>query len=62
MLLGDHSHFGPLLCLLINPLVPLTYAGFQGAPLVLYMRPASSVAYRVKGPYVSGQSAAVESR
>ena len=44
MLFGDHSHFGPLLCLLISPWVPLTKAGLHGAPLVLYMSPASSVA------------------
>ena len=44
MLLGDHSHLAPWLCLLMSPWVPLTNAGFQAAPLVLYMSPASSVA------------------
>ena len=43
MLLGDHSHLTPWLCLLMSPCVPLTKAGLQGAPLVLYMSPASSV-------------------
>ena len=32
MLFGDHSHFEPLLCLLINPCVPLKTAGFHAAP------------------------------
>jgi hypothetical protein len=31
MLFGDQSHFEPLLCLLINPCVPLNTAGFHAA-------------------------------